>query len=331
MPEHKGMSFEQETNGLLEQAATRLLVNSLGLSKGESCLVVCDPDRENLGTAIYKAASRITSEAGFNVIQPPGPEGWHSDTLARLEEKIQGYDVILLATSRSLSHTDARRRAVRKGARLASMPGITKETFIRAARPDYQKVSDRSRRLSGILSAASTVSVKTSLGTDITFSVSGMEGHVDSGLYIRKGTWGNIPAGEASVGPREGTAEGCIVVDWSMSTIGRLIEPLHMDVRKGRAIDIRGRQADMLIERLKRFGDQAFTIAEFGLGTNDCAQLCGLTLEDEKVLGTAHLALGNNVSFGGSTSVPIHLDGVLTSPTVLIDGETIIEQGRSLI
>jgi len=320
MAEHEGTD--------LEQAATSLLLGSLGLCQGESCLVVCDADRENLGATVRGAASRITSKAGLNVIQSPGPEGWHSDTLARLEEEILGHDVILLITSRSLSHTDARRRAVREGARLASMPGITEETLLRAARADYQKISERSRRLSDILSAADTISVKTSLGTDITFSVSGIEGHADGGLYVRKGAWGNIPAGEASVGPREGTAEGCIVVDWSMSTIGRLIEPLHMDVNKGRAVDIRGRQADMLIERLRPFGDAAFTVAELGLGTNDCAQLCGLTLEDEKVLGTAHFALGNNISFGGSTSVPIHLDGVLTKPTVLIDGKPIIEQGR---
>jgi leucyl aminopeptidase (aminopeptidase T) len=323
MPKHKGMN--------LEQAASRLLVGSLALSQGESCLVVCDPDRENLGAAVYKAASRITSEVELSVIQSPGPEGWHTDTLSQLEQDMKGQEVILLITSRSLSHTDARRRAVRKGARLASMPGITDETLIRAAQADYQKVSDRSQRLSDILSAANTVSVKTSLGTDITFSVSGVKGHADSGLYTHKGTWGNIPAGEASVGPKEGTAEGCIVVDWSISTIGRLIEPLHMDVNKGRAVDIRGRQADILIERLKPFGSPAFTIAEFGLGTNDCAQLCGLTLEDEKVLGTAHLALGNNISFGGSTSVPIHLDGVLTRPTVLIDGEPIMEQGRLIM
>ena len=193
---------------------------------------------------------------------------------------------------------------------------------------DYQEVTKRSRRLSDIFLTAETVRVQTALGADITFSVSGMKGHVDSGLYIRKGTWGNIPAGEASVGPKEGTAEGRIVIDWSMSTIGRLIEPLHMVVEKGRAVDIKGEQAEMLMERLKPFGHSAFTIAEFGLGTNDCAQLCGLTLEDEKVLGTAHLALGNNISFGGTTSVPIHLDGVLTRPTVIIDGKPIMEQGH---
>ena len=317
--------------GNLEQAATRLLEGSMGLGEGESCLVVCDSDRRDLGAAVFEAASQITPAAELNMIPPPGLEGWESDTLTHLEEDMQGKDVILLLTGRSLSHTDARRRAVDNGARLASMPGITQDTLIRAAQADYQEVTKRSRRLSDIFLTAETVRVQTALGTDITFSVSGMKGHVDSGIYVRKGTWGNIPAGEASVGPKEGTAEGCIVIDWSISTIGRLIEPLHVVVEKGRAIDIKGEQAGMLMERLKPFGHSAFTVAELGLGTNDCAQLCGLTLEDEKVLGTAHLALGNNISFGGTTSVPIHLDGVLTRPTVIIDGEPIMEQGRLVI
>lgn len=315
----------------LEQAATRLLQGSMGLSEGESCLVVCSSDRRDLGTAVFKAASQITPTAGLNIIPPPGLEGWQSDTLTHLEEDMQGKDVILLLTSRSLSHTDARRRAVGNGARLASMPGITQDTLIRAAQVDYQKVTKRSRSLSDIFLTAEPLRVQTAIGTDITLSVSGMKGHIDSGLYTLKGTWGNIPAGEASVGAKEGTAEGRIVIDWSMSTIGRLIEPLHMVVEKGQAVDIKGEQADMLMERLKPFGQSAFTVAEFGLGTNDCAQLCGLTLEDEKVLGTAHLALGNNISFGGTTSVPIHLDGVLTHPTVIIDGNPVMEQGRLVV
>ncbi|UCF56149.1 MAG: aminopeptidase, partial [Deltaproteobacteria bacterium] len=64
--------------------------------------------------------------------------------------------------------------------------------------------------------------------------------------------------------------------------------------------------------------------------TNDCAQLSGIVLEDEKVLGTAHFALGNNISFGGSTDVPIHLDGVLRDPTITVDGKRIMQQGHLL-
>ncbi|RMF05165.1 aminopeptidase, partial [Candidatus Woesearchaeota archaeon] len=53
-------------------------------------------------------------------------------------------------------------------------------------------------------------------------------------------------------------------------------------------------------------------------------------LEDEKVLGTAHVALGNNISFGGSVNVPVHIDGVFRKPTVFVDGRKITENGKLL-
>jgi leucyl aminopeptidase (aminopeptidase T) len=237
-------------------------------------------------------------------------------------------DVILLLTGVSLSHTDARRRAVKRGARLASMPGITADVLLRAGRADYPGISKRSERLKDMLTAADSISVETELGTAMKFSVKGMEGHMEDGLYNRAGTWGNIPAGEASIGPEEGSAEGVIVVDWSMSSMGRLEEPLQIRVERGRAVEIKGRQADTLLQRLNPFGRSAFTLAEFAMGTNEWAQLSGVVLEDEKVFGTAHFALGNNISFGGTTDVPIHLDGVLRAPTVTVDGKRIMKRGQ---
>jgi leucyl aminopeptidase (aminopeptidase T) len=245
-----------------------------------------------------------------------------------LEKEMATPDVILLLTGVSLSHTDARRRAVKRGARLASMPGITADVLLRAAQADYQAISKKSGKLKDIFTDADTISVETELGTAIKFSVQGMEGHMEDGLYKRAGTWGNMPAGEACIGPEEGSAEGVIVVDWSMSAIGRLDEPLHIRVEAGRAVEIKGRQADTLLQRLNPLGRSAFTVAEFALGTNEWAQLRGVVLEDEKVFGTAHFALGNNISFGGTTDVPIHLDGVLRAPTVTVDGRRIMKRGQ---
>ncbi|UCB50401.1 MAG: aminopeptidase [Deltaproteobacteria bacterium] len=313
-----------------EQALTRLLVECMGLRKGESCLVLCDTGRKGLGASFCEAAKHITSGAKLSLVQPPGRKGWPPDTLARLENEMATQDVILLLTGQSLSHTDARRRAVKGGARLASMPGITKEMLLRAGRADYQQISKKSKRLREILTDAHVVSVKTGLGTAINFSVRGMEGHMEDGLYNREGTWGNMPAGEACIGPEEGTAEGVILVDWSMSTIGRLEEPLHIRVERGCAVELKGKEAHRLLERLSPFGRSAFTVAEFAMGTNEWAQLSGVVLEDEKVFGTAHFALGNNISFGGTTDVPIHLDGVLRAPTVTVDGRCIMEQGHLL-
>jgi leucyl aminopeptidase (aminopeptidase T) len=312
----------------LERAATNLLVKCLDLKSEESCLVVCDSSRRRLGQTVYEAAIQITASSRLCVIQPPDETGWQEDTLNRLEKEMFFQDVILFLTGRSLSHTDARRRALRRGARLASMPGITRDVLLRAASADPREVHKRSKRLKDTLSDATSISVSTEVGTNVTFSVEGMEGHMEDGLYTKPGRWGNLPGGEASIGPREGTAAGIIVVDWSMSGVGRLREPLSIRVEDGRAIEINGKEAGKLLAKLNAFGGMAFNLAEFGLGTNASAQLSGVVLEDEKVLGTAHFALGNNISFGGTSDVPIHLDGVLRFPNVRVDGRPIMVNGH---
>ena len=72
-------------------------------------------------------------------------------------------------------------------------------------------------------------------------------------------------------------------------------------------------------------------IAKFGIGTNDASRLSGCALEDETVLGNIHLALGNNLTFGGTNDVPIHLDAVVYKANVVIDGRRIIDGGRLLL
>ena len=92
------------------------------------------------------------------------------------------------------------------------------------------------------------------------------------------------------------------------------------------------REAARLRRLLESVGEpEAYNLAEFGIGCNHGARVCGITLEDEKVLGTCHLALGNNIFFGGKTRVGIHLDGVLTSPTIYFDSQKIMEYGTLLI
>ena len=67
------------------------------------------------------------------------------------------------------------------------------------------------------------------------------------------------------------------------------------------------------------------------IGTNDSAKLSGLLLEDEKVMGTVHIALGNNVTMGGTFNVPIHLDGVIKKPTVYLDNKPLMKDGKLLV
>ncbi len=107
-----------------------------------------------------------------------------------------------------------------------------------------------------------------------------------------------------------------------------LDEPVTIEVEAGGAVSIRGgTQAKRIEEALASEGADAFAVAEFGVGTNPAARLIGNVLEDEKVLGTIHVAFGNNVSFGGANDVAVHIDGIVCAPTVTLDGAVFLEKG----
>ena len=88
-----------------------------------------------------------------------------------------------------------------------------------------------------------------------------------------------------------------------------------------------GAQTKKLKQTLDSAGELAYNVAELGIGTNDKAKLVGSVLEDEKVLGTVHMALGDNMSMGGRISVRSHLDGIILKPTLLVDGVILMKDG----
>ena len=87
----------------------------------------------------------------------------------------------------------------------------------------------------------------------------------------------------------------------------------------------------MLKKLLEPHGKDAYTIAEFGIGTNDKAIITGKIIEDEKVMGTIHIAFGDNKSMGGTVRVASHLDGLVKLPTVWFDEKIIMSDGKFMI
>jgi leucyl aminopeptidase (aminopeptidase T) len=173
------------------------------------------------------------------------------------------------------------------------------------------------------------VHVQAPAGTDIVLPIKGRQVHASSGLFREKGQWGNLPTGEAYLAPREGESNGVVVVDGSMAGVGMVTEPIRIIVQDGYATEISGgTAASRLVELLEPHGRDGRNVAEFGIGTNDKAILTGVILEDEKVMGTIHIAFGDNKSMGGSVRVASHLDGLVTQPTVWFDDRKIMDAGR---
>jgi leucyl aminopeptidase (aminopeptidase T) len=202
--------------------------------------------------------------------------------------------------------------------------------MIRTLKADYHKIAERTRRLTSLLDEANEVHVTTEKGTDIIIPIAGIKAISSTGLVTEKGSYGNLPSGESYLMPVEGKTNGVFIVDGSFAAVGKIGEkPITITAENGFATKIEGgSEATVLTDMLQPMGKMAFNIAELGIGTNDQAIVTGAILEDEKVMGTVHIALGNNISMGGTCDVGIHLDGVILAPTVSVDGKLIMERGK---
>lgn len=315
----------------LDKACITAIKVCMGAKKKESILIVTDENKREIGYAMYHNALQLGHES--LLVEMKSREINGEEPPINVAELMKKYDVVLCPTTKSLTHTDARREASKLGVRIATFPGITKDVLIRGLNADYKKIAALTLKLKKLMEKTKNVRVTAPNGTEISMSIEGRNIIPSKGLFHKKGESGNLPTGEAFCAPVEGTTEGIFVVDGSMAGIGVLKNsPIHFEVKKGKVVNISGgKEAKILEDMLKKVGPKAKIIAELGIGTNDKAKLSGLLLEDEKVKGTVHIAIGNNVSMGGTNNVPIHLDGVIKKPTLYFDGKIVMKNGKLLV
>lgn len=262
------------------------------------------------------------------------------DQVARAEELVlagggSAARVVIALSNNSTSHTRFRSLLNQTGCRFASLPHFDPEMFFTSMRVDWRQLSERTNRLAGRINRAVEMRVEASNGTRMRFGKKGRTAAGDDGLLTKPGSFGNLPAGEVYLAPVEGTSEGVMVLEYA--PMRKLATPLRLIVRDGRVAEIQGD------EPFRAFLEEKFVqsplnrnIAELGIGTNDRASRPDNILEAEKILGTIHIALGDNSSFGGAVSTPFHEDYVFYDPTVtaiLADGseDLLLEGGKLLL
>lgn len=291
--------------------------------------MVADPGTLRIGEILVAGGRERGAEAVLVEIAERASNG--TEPPPSVAAAMTSCDVLIAPTTKSLSHTEARRAANAAGARAATMPGITEEMMARTMAADFSSLRPRSREVARLLSEGSEVRITSAAGTDLTLGIEGRTALSDDGDLSSSGAFGNLPPGEAFLAPVEKTTNGRLVVDGTMWPVGRLSEPLVWEVVDGYVREMSGLHADEVRAAIEPYGPEAFAIAELGIGTNDAAQLTGNVLEDEKILGTIHVAIGDNHTFGGTVRVPSHQDGIVLNPTLSIDGRTIVDAGNLLV
>jgi leucyl aminopeptidase (aminopeptidase T) len=313
----------------LDRAVSTIIRDCLALEPSEEVLVICNPITEELGALMRinaqgeggDATLAVISERDSHAAEPP----------ATVAAAMVAADVVLAPTIQSISHTEARKAASEAGARIASMPGATGEMLGRLMSADMRLLRKRGAQLGRVLGAGSEARITCARGSDLRLGLEDRTAIVDAGTLNKRGAFGNLPCGEAFIAPVEGTGEGNLVVDGSIAGVGKVIAPVELNVDAGNLVTASGAEGGRLMNLLTDEGEDGTNLAELGIGTNEEATLTGNILEDEKILGSIHIAFGASAAIGGTVQVPVHLDCVMLEPTLEVDGETVVHAGKLAI
>ena len=309
--------------GDLERAVDTVVGRCLGVRDGEELVVVVDPEGVDLGNALLEGGLRAGADAVLAVLPPRPARG--TEPPDPIAAAMAAADVYIAPAAPSLSHTVARKTATEKGIRGATMPGATADLVARLMSVDFDALAARCKAVADLLSASDEARVTCPRGTDMRFDLRGRTGIPDDGDLTAPGAFGNLPCGEGFIAPAGG--EGTIVTN-SLAMIGLADEPVRIEVTDGSLSDASGADGERLVELLTGHGDAGRNLAELGVGTNDRAKMTGNVLEDEKILGTIHVAFGASAAIGGTVTVPVHIDVVVVDPTLHIGDTIVVDAGR---
>jgi leucyl aminopeptidase (aminopeptidase T) len=339
----------------ITQGVVDMLRTNMGLKDGERLVVATDvpragdwqthsPDRlaemlerAMLARLVADVAAERFPQCPVEFLPFPSAGGHGAEPDADAAAQMRKASVLLAITSYSLSHTNAREAVTKAGGRAASMPGF-EASMLGPGGPmatDFRQIAADCRTWADLLTGATEAQVRTREGTDLRFSLEGRPGQVDDGFYDGTGaeSWGNLPAGETYAIPLEGTGEGRLVVP--AGWYPNLDEEMVLRIQKGVVVELHGGggvgdefrqlfrfESDDPVHRARR------NLAELGIGTNPNARRPDNVLEAEKIKGTVHIGIGDNIHMGGLVEADSHEDFVQPQADLILDGTPVIVGGE---
>jgi leucyl aminopeptidase (aminopeptidase T) len=239
---------------------------------------------------------------------------------------------IIELTSLFIGSSRARRDATGRGARYLAMPGVRLDTF-RAGGPlevDFEQLRADAEHVGRAWGTAQEFRLTSRGGTDLRGSVADRPGRVLHGIATQPGAYMAPPDIESGTAPVEGTVSGTVVVDGDLLFMGQgpLVEPVVLHIVDGQVRGIEGPERGRLTTMLERCQDDRMAnLAEVSLAFNPAGTICEVPMETESARGTAHVALGNSIAYGGVVNAVAHLDCVMRDATLELDGRAVMIEG----
>ncbi|MFN2467541.1 MAG: aminopeptidase [Gaiellaceae bacterium] len=163
-------------------------------------------------------------------------------------------------------------------------------------------------------------------GTDLRLVTEGRSWVASSGRE-------NFPDGEVYTGPVETSLEGTIAFTYPAVFQRREVEDVRLRFEGGEVVEATARRGEDFLREMLAMDEGARRAGEFAFGLNDGISIFTRNiLFDEKIGGTAHLALGQTYpETGGENRSGLHWDMICDlrrGGEVFADGELVYRDGR---
>ena len=321
-----------EPRASIAEQAELVVGRLLAVKRGEQLAIVCDFSSDlEVAFALAEVASAAGADASIH-IQPDRETGRKNELAPVIARALERADCLIgmTRTGGAPSYAAAVKRLYeQRHLRGISMVMRTTDNFTAGgALADHDALSAEGERLAERWRTASRIHVSASSGTDLRATVGGESVCVECGFATEPGDEAAFSDGEVSQMPNQGSAEGLIVVDGPMAHLGSG-EPVALEVRRGRVVSVdgAGSRPEALRDILARI-PEADNVAEIGVGLNPACRLNGDFEEEKKARGLVHVALGDNVFYGGAIECAVHLDMVIYQPTLTLDDQPVVSHGE---
>jgi len=314
------------------KGAKKMVDEFTNIKEGENVLIITDTQMPFSIAEVLAIACTERGAVPVITLMNPNPHGG-MEPPPTVGEAMQKAQVMFIATSQGLMHSESRVRAARGGARGMQIVGLTEEDMFKGAiEANFLETRALGEKIGNVLREAKEVHVTNPAGTDIYLDFKGQGEKVRTFTNIchGPGQFGVMNL-EVAISPNVGTAHGVIVCDASVTLFhGLLKDNIRVAVEKGRVTEITGgAEALRVANLLESLNDpMVYNVAELGISYNPMAKMTGVPVQDKGVYGACHIGIGSNITWGGSIKAATHFDFNLYSPTIVLNGKTILEKYR---
>ena len=322
------LSFE------VTNAALKLVRDFMLVKEGENVVITADTSAD---FRVVEAVAGAAYSVGANpvIIHYPTSGKAYEEPIRPVADAVEHADVWIELAYYCSMHTPCFKKALENGARFTCLNGMDVIMLVNTVgRVNYDVLIEFGEYLTDKVHRSNEVIVTDKNGTNLVGYNQG-RGVKHSGQRATKKGYPVMLGGQVSWCPVEETINGKLIFDAALfppDTLGLLNSNVELTLEKGVVTKIEGGKDAAIFEKwLSKFNDpNMFRLAHYSIGFNPgVTKPTGRIVEDERLFGCIEMGIGSQGAslMGACWDAASHTDGIVSKPTILLDGYKLEENG----